>query len=197
MKVCCLVLSAGLAACAVGGPVEVGGLPAWSLADTEVSTNVPVAFPPANVKHLLATVEFAGTPSNNVQVAFGCDVNTNGVLEIDETGLVVGWDCGRWMLRGGEIAGGCLAADRAWTADEMTTNRVKRLEFDLGVSNARSKRLFSSENGVPLDWPMPSVPRDLYDRSWNMLRLTVRGVDVADESLRAELRVAGTVISIR
>jgi len=49
-----------------------------------------------------------------------------------------------------------------------------------------------------LSWNLPEkLPQSLYDRSWDMLCLTVRGVDVANESLRAELRVAGTVIMIR
>ena len=194
----CVLLALGLSVRAVAGPIDVGGLPAWKSADTEVATNVPFAFVRENAKHLLMALEFAGTPSNNVQVAFGRDANTNGVLEISETGLLVGWDCGQWVLRGGEIAGSQLTTCRAWSVHAQTTNRVKRLDFDLVVSFARAKRLVASENGAPLDWGLPPhVPKDLYDRSWDMLRLTVRGVDRTDETLRAQLKLASTLIQIR
>ena len=90
----CIVVAVGLAAWIGFGAVEVGGLPAWEFADTEVSTNVPFAFPQVNVKHFFLSMELAGTPSNNVQVAFGRDANTNGVLEVEEAGFAIGWDCG-------------------------------------------------------------------------------------------------------
>jgi len=198
MKVCLFVAAAGLAACAVARPVEVGGLPTWSLADTEVSTNVPFAFAKENVRHLLLSLALAGTPSNNVQVAFGRDVNTNGVLEIGETGLLVGWDCGRWTLRGGAEVSSCLTAGGVWTAESATTDTVKQLELDLGIRKAMPKEIVAQENGVSLSWNLPEkLPLLLYDRSWNMLRLTVRGIDVADESLRAQLSLSGTIIIIR
>ena len=96
----CLLVAVGLAAWIGFGAVEVGGLPAWEFADTEVSTNVPFAFPQVNVKHFFLSMELAGTPSNNVQVAFGRDANTNGVLEVEEAGFAIGWDCGEWRVRG-------------------------------------------------------------------------------------------------
>ena len=140
----CIVVAVGLAVRIGFGAVEVAGLPAWEFADTEVSTNVPFAFSLGSVKHLQLALELAGTPSNNVQVSFGRDVNTNGVLEARETGLLVGWDCGQWILRGGEIAGTRLACGRAWSASEMTTNRVKRLDFDLGVLAGKSDYSYTS-----------------------------------------------------
>ena len=45
----CIVVAVGLAAWIGFGAVEDGGLPAWEFADTEVSTNVPFAFPQVNV----------------------------------------------------------------------------------------------------------------------------------------------------
>ena len=40
----CVLLALGLSVRAVAGPIDVGGLPAWKSADTEVATNVPFAF---------------------------------------------------------------------------------------------------------------------------------------------------------
>ena len=83
-------------------------------------------------------------------------------------------------------------------AEVVTTNRVKRLDFDVTVSRMRVKSLASSENGVALDWGLAAqVPESFFDPSWDTLRLTVRGVDRAEESLRAKLQVAGLVLRIR
>ena len=171
--------------------VEVERLPDWELADTEVSTNVPLALPPANVKHFQLSLELAGTPSNNVQVAFGRDVNANGVLEIGETDTVFGWDCGEWRAR--RAPGG-----PEWMAEAATTNRVKVLDVNLYVTRGRGKQLSCTENGEELDWSeSQELSWAMYDKSWDTLRLTVRGVDRADASLRAAVRVAGMKIIIR
>ena len=190
----CIVVAVGLAARFGFGAVEVGGLPAWEFADTEVSTNVPFAFPQANVKHFFLSMELAGTPSNNVQVAFGRDANTNGVLEVEEAGFAIGWDCGRWKVKEGMRGLGSLE----WGAEEVTTNRVKVLDVDLCVANAKGRRIVSAENGVALDWgENRKLPRAMYDNRWNTLRLTVRGVDQTDESLRAAVRVEGMKVIIK
>ena len=190
----CIVVAVGLAARIGFGAVEVGGLLTWEFADTEVSTNVPFAFPQANVKHFFLSMELAGTPSNNVQVAFGRDANTNGVLEVEESGFAIGWDCGEWKVRGGLGGLGSLE----WGAEEVTTNRVKVLDVDLHVANAKGRRIVSAENGVALEWGEDrKLPRAMYDNSWDTLRLTVRGVDQTDESLRAAVRVEGMKVIIK
>ena len=220
----CLLVAVGLAVRIGLGAVEVGGLPAWEFADTEVSTNVPFAFPQANVKHLLLSLELAGTPSNNVQVALGRDANTNGVLEVGETGFEIGWDCGRWRMREGlrelrglrgvrglrglrglsglrglrGLSGLSGVRDGEWMAEAVTTNLVKVLEVDVQVAHAKGKRLVCAENGEAIDWgEAEELPRMMYDNRWDTLRLTVRGVDRADESLRAAVRVEGSKIIIR
>ncbi len=199
----CIVVAVGLAAWIGFGAVEIGGLPAWEIVDTEVSTNVPLSCAKENARHLLVSLELAGTPSNNVEVAFGRDVNTNGVLEVGEIGMTVGWECGEWKLRvkSEELRvtsdePGVLCDE--WTAEPVTTNRVKRLDFDVTVSRMRAKGRASFENGVTLGWGLAAqVPEELFGRSWDTLKLTVRGVDRAEESLRAKLQVAGTVLRIR
>ena len=196
----CLLVAVGLAARIGLGAVEVGGLPAWELADTEVSTNVPFAFPQVAARHFLVSLELAGTPSNNVQVAFGRDANTNGVLEVEETGISLGWDCGRWKVRGGlgslEGLGGLEGLE--WTAEAVTTNEVKVLDLDVTISREQGRRIASAENGVEIDWDdAAELTRALYDNSWDTLQLTVRGVDRADETLRAAVRIEGTKIIVK
>ena len=166
-----------------------GGLPPWEMADTEVSTNCPFSVEKANVKHLRIGLDCIGTPSNNVQVAFGRDANTNGVLEVGETGFAVGWDCGVWVLRD--------AGTNEWYAASVTTNDMKSLAFDLGVARAKPRRVSATENGEALAWDVPErLPNGLYCNEWDTLRLTVRGIDPPEESVRAQVVVEGLTLSI-
>ena len=166
-----------------------GGLPPWEMADTEVSTNCPFAFEKTNVKHLRIGLDCIGTPSNNVQVAFGRDANTNGVLEVCETGFAVGWDCGAWVLRD--------SGTNEWCAASVTTNAQKSLAFDLGVARAKPRRVSATENGEALVWDVPGkLPGSLYCNEWDTLRLTVRGIDPPEESVRAQVVVEGFRVSI-
>ena len=73
-------------------------LPPVQYVDTETTTNVPFMMG-ANGRHTFRfALSFAGTPSNNVEVALGVDANSDGMLSAGETELVVGWDCGHWFL---------------------------------------------------------------------------------------------------
>ena len=118
------------------------------------------------------------------------DANTNGVLEVGETGFAVGWDCGEWVLRD--------SGTNEWFAASVTTNVQKSLAFDLGVARAKPRRVSATENGEALAWDVPErLPRSLYCNEWDTLRLTVRGIDPPEESLRAQVVVEGFTLSIR
>ena len=59
--------------------VSVPTMPVSPFADTEVSTNIPIN--KADISYSDLNFRFDGTPTNNLELAFGTDVNTNGVLE--------------------------------------------------------------------------------------------------------------------
>ena len=79
--------------------VAVGPLPAPEFVDTEVSTNFVFSVGEGQNRSLVFTVELQATPSNNVEVAIGCDADNDGRLSLDETALAVGYDCGEWFVR--------------------------------------------------------------------------------------------------
>ena len=79
--------------------VEVAGLPGAEFADTEVSTNVALSVGAARNRRLVFSVELQASPSNNVEVAVGCDADADGRLSLAESALVVGYDCGEWFVR--------------------------------------------------------------------------------------------------
>lgn len=198
-----VLMAAGIVGRVLAGTVAVADLPKWDLVDTEVSTNCVLRITPAERRHLSLAMELAATPSNNVQVAFGRDVNTNGILEVWEQQLVLGWDCGRWVMREGfrvsELQGFRIAEELGdWECEAVDGEVVKRLEVDVWSLRGEVIRAKWLENGQPLDWGLPEkLPSELIDENWDMLRLTVRGVDAASERFRVRVSAVGTVIYVK
>ena len=82
--------------------VELPALPGATFADTEVSTNFTFGVGAVANRRLVFTLELQASPSNNVEVAIGCDANGDGHISLDESGLTVGYDCGEWFVRSAE-----------------------------------------------------------------------------------------------
>lgn len=80
--------------------VEPAQLPSPVHIDTEISTNCILRIGDGVSRTFAFTLDFDATPSNNVQIAFGHDADTDGVLSIEETGMTIGWDCGTWFVNG-------------------------------------------------------------------------------------------------
>ena len=85
--ICIIVLCVSVSAFAkITGPVRLGNSP---FADTEISTNVAFS---AWTEHMLAfeyELAFDGTPSNNVQVAFGTDADSDGDVNATDAARVL------------------------------------------------------------------------------------------------------------
>ena len=164
-------------------------LPPAQHADTETTTNVPFAMG-ANGRHTFRfALSFAGTPSNNVEVAFGADSDSNGILSSSETELVVGWDCGRWFLwdfatgtRHWSEPPGVGSHRLDWTTALDSTNAATRIAavFDGG-------KLFTTITDTMQPW--------LHNPSWNIMRLTGRGTDELEEAF--VLAPDGTILRYR
>ncbi len=73
-------------------------LPPREHADTEVVTNVPFGAAMDRTGDFNFSLSFNGTPSNNVEMAFGVDANADGVLSVAETEMSIVWDCGEWKV---------------------------------------------------------------------------------------------------
>ena len=169
------------------GPLQ---LPRSAFADTEAATNVPVAFGQQGVRNFCFGLAFAGTASNNVQLAFGRDADADGVLAAAETDLTFAWDCGRWAIRDSEGSESFAAA--------ATTNVVKELDWDLSLRRRRPRCLTVTENGAAIFAELAQQPADwFFDPNWNLVRLTVRGVDAPEEEARVELKIQGYVLHVR
>lgn len=86
------ILCVVVAAVSIGASartVVVPAMPVSPCADTEVSTNV--AINKAQISYSDLEFHFSGTPTNNLELAFGTDANTNGVLDAEEVETRFGW----------------------------------------------------------------------------------------------------------
>lgn len=174
-----------------GIDVQPDRLPSPACPDTEVSTNFPFAFGTPHAGHLRFQLVFEATPSNNVQLAFGRDADENGALDTAETSFHFAWDCGTWRM-GGEGDGVLELAPPA------TTDATKSVVCDLRLRQGRPRTLLLEENGVPIVPAFTNAPPDwLFDDAWDAARLTVRGVDAPEESLRLSLEINGHAIILR
>ena len=121
MKFLTLVLSLFAPFAAAVAGVAVGSLPVPVYADTEVSTNFAFSVGEVQSRGIVFTVELQATPSNNVEVAIGCDADEDGSLSVDESGLCVGYDCGTWFVRS--------SAQDAVTAEDVDGSGVFRRTY--------------------------------------------------------------------
>ena len=105
--------------------VAVGPLPIPEHADTEVSTNFAFSAGEGQSRGIVFTVELQATPSNNVEVAIGCDADEDGSLSVDESGLCVGYDFGTWFVRS--------SAQDAVTTEDVDDSGVFRRTYRVGA----------------------------------------------------------------
>ena len=153
-------------------------------ADTEVSTNVPCALDILSLKEYRIGLGLVGTLSNNVEVALGHDADGDGVLSLDEAAISLAWDCGEWMVKeeGSSFAKATedeLGNGVSLVTNESDTNGVVVAEIAVAVSNHKAK------------------PAWLYDRTWDLVRVTRRGVDDPEERVSLYTRVAGLMILVK
>ena len=168
-------LAAGAAEARTVRPARLAPSP---FADTEASTNVPCVLDLPTLKQYRLSLGLVGTPSNNVEVALGHDADGDGVLSLDEAAISLAWDCGEWMARGMSDEGWGMR-DVPLTTDGPDTNGFVTAAIEVAVSKHRAK------------------PAWLYDRTWDLVRVTRRGVDDPEERVSLYTRVAGTVIFVR
>ena len=174
--------------------VTVESLPPPQFIDTEVSATHRLEQPAFGLRGLDFRLDFNGTPSNNVEVAFGRDLDANGCLAPHETDVIIGWECGRYFIerfRTGErieetnVGTNDIARSLAWHYDVRKGGKVLKA--------------FTASNEVCAAFASVSTntPAWLYDRNWNLMQLTARGVDVQGERFEVDVRSSGFLIHLK
>lgn len=139
-------------------------------ADTEVSTHVVLQAGRTDVREVKLHLQLEGTPTNDLEVAFGGDVNTNGVLDVSEVETVYGWRGGRYFIENVQ----------AWERFE-TEAAVSAASgvFDVQLKNDRNyaPAQFTATCGCEAAFQDFSTnpPAWLFHREWNMMRVVRRG----------------------
>ena len=188
MKPLCLLFCAVASAVSALPPVR-PSLPAVAHADTETVTNVPFAAWQEHAGKFTFSLTCRTTPTNNVQAAFGTDSDGDGILSLEESDLVVGWDVGAWFVQEGFDGERIVAS--AGSGDMRTLAWTARLSS----SSATPMQVAASVGGVAV---FGEVDAGMFYRSgWNMLRLTGRGLADSEESLAVRVLPDGLVMVVR
>lgn len=173
---------------------EMRRLPAPEFADTEVTAHHRLDQTGGGVRTLDFWLSFDGTPSNNIEVAFGTDADADGRLAPQETDVVIGWECGRYFVerfRTGERI----------EEDGIGTNGVARTldwHYRVGKDRVEFKSFTATnETGVAFTDLSATRPEWLYGRDWNLMRMTARGVDVQNERFFVDIQLKGFVMTLR
>ena len=163
--------------------------PKW--VDAGACTNVALSALPASGV-LSFSLSFAPGPSNNVEVAFGADIDGDGVLSPDERRMEAGWDRGAWFMRGAE---GETLVQSAQPSEGVTRD----FKWALRLRGGRvPSRLSATVDGTPLFSEVASVPPTwLYDPDWKIACVIVRGTGIDGELGRVKAAIDGTVLKLR
>ena len=190
-----LLFCAGAALAAWARTVVPASLPPAIHADTEVSTNVPFTATLDAAGRFAFDLSCRATPSNNVEVAFGTDADGDGVLDLGETDCVIGWDCGAWFVRKG-ADGACQMENGEWKIENGVELEVRTLSWRVRVrTDGTPFRLEATADGSPA-FAERSL-ESIYRPSWNLLRLTGRGLDASLETFSVSATPDGTVFIMR
>ena len=167
-------------------------LPPSEYPDTEVSTNLVLEQRVIGMVGLNFRLEFNGSPSNNVEVALGTDADRDGTLSFDETGIRVGWDCGRYFVER-------VATGERFEESVVGTNGTPRvLDWNCTLRLRRMKSLcVSNEIAAAFLSMTTNAPSWLYADEWDLMRLTARGTDIPDERFEYTVTQRGHVIFLR
>ena len=183
---------------AAAATLDVPRLPSPVFADREVSgdATLPTGIQD-DLRRFRLELSFDATPTNNVQVAFGRDAEPlDGALAAEEAAFIIGWDSGEWFLRPAGLKERFVHAP----ADGQTPRqRNLRAAIRVNTQGTPTAVEFSDDAGAFAFDGLPPVPTPLWltPDNWNLLRVTVRGVAVAEEDVRVRFLPDGATIILR
>ena len=193
VKTLLLVVGAFFASAAFARQIVIPTLPVSPFADTEVSTNVVIHESRTDMRNVRVHLQLEGTPTNNLEVAFGCDANTNGVLDVSEIETVYGWRGGRYFIEN----------VRAWERFETpAAASVLCGVIDIQLYNDKHfvPRSFAATcGGEPAFAALSTTPPPawLFRNKWNMVRVVRRGSGMPSEWVRCDVKYDSFAIKVR
>ncbi len=170
----------------------VNQMPMSPFADTEVSTNMVIN--KADINYVDLKFTFCGTPTNDLEMAFGTDVNTNGVLDAEEVETRFGWRGGRYFI---ENALTCESFDSDAIAGAQSLS--VELHLDIRSSPQQVRRIaVAGVNASAFAGILSGRhPAWLWRREWDMMRVTRRGTEPPSDWLYYKASNLGFAIRLR
>ena len=153
--------------------ITVTQLPEPNIPLTEVETNVVLSAGRPNDNKWLFSMELNPSVTNCVEVVFGFDKDTDGVLGVDEGAFCIGWDCGEWFWRDRLLNEECQISEES---------DLRRLELyfyfksDKTVSSI-SSNIFGND-----------IPKTFFNTDFDLLRVISRGA----ETINVESKFSST-----
>ena len=173
--------------------ITMPSFPLSRFTDTEVSTNFAINASRSDVWQMDLHLQLEGTPTNDLEVALGRDVNTNGVLDVEEIETVYGWRGGRYFIENVP----------AWERIEVeaATNALCGV-CDIHLENNSSvvpKRFAATCDGVAAfaSLSVNPTPAWLFRREWDMVRVVRRGTGIPSEWVRCDIEYQSLSIRLR
>jgi len=147
--------------------------------DTEVYTNIVIKASQNELRKIDVDMQFIGSPTNNVQIAFGHDADGDGDLADEEAQLTFGWKSGRRFLS--------FPFEEYRIADEVAAQEAgsHRLHFVAQFNGQQRPVSFSLRDNVSAC--LTNFVAQAHDwsgvGSWNICKVTRRGVNEALEQI--------------
>jgi len=171
---------------------DVPSLPQCNFPDTEVSTNIFLGSTCADAFNVDINIRAGECFVNCLNVAFGRDSNSNGVLDFDEIDTVYGWRHGRYVVenvrtweRFESCSSGC-ANSGSIAINIKNSSDVVPFSFS-------AKRGGSTAFGSIADKPPPW----LFRPEWDMMRVVRRGESVSDDWVSCNIRRHSFLLIVR
>ena len=164
-------------------------LPPVAYIDTETVTNVPFTAWQEHAGKFKFSLTCRTSATNNVQFAFGRDADDDGILSLEESDLVVGWDCGKWFVQGG------YDAERIETTVGTGDGQTLAWTVRLSPRTATPVSVTATVDGTPVFGGVDAGM--FYRKNWNMFRLTGRGLADSAESPVVQLLPDSLTILMR
>ena len=168
-------------------------LPVSPFADTEVSTNVVIHESRTDVRNVQIHFQLEGTPTNNLEIAFGCDTNTNGVLDVSEIETVYGWRGGRYFIenvRAWKRIESPAAASALCGVIDIQLQHDKHFVPKSFAATCGGESAFAGLSTTP-------PPAWLFRNEWNMVRVIRRGAGTPSEWVRCDVKHDSFTIKVR
>ena len=166
--------------------------PVSPFADTEVSTNLVIHPSRTDVRDVKIHLQLTGTSYNDLEVGFGCDVNTNGVLDVEEIETVYGWRGGRYFIEN-------VRTWERFETDAAYNAQRGVVDIHMVLDSNSSLTSFSATCGGQTAFPSLAAtqpPAWLYRNNWKLMRIVRRGATTPSERVRCEVGYNFFVIRI-